>query len=418
MINLEFCEKYKYPLEIRELFRCLLSPIDPLKVRSVILYGSSSFGEIGYCISDEDVKVYSDYDLFIIARGSKDKKYEKGLSQFYNALKQKYPNKFSNISFSYNDVSGLRGIFKKNPDIRFYIRNHSEVIFGEDLRTLIPPVELKEFTPEFKIDLLLGKLWRFMLSIPKEILVGQYISEEYLKKWTYVLCKLYLELIGWILNMEGILLITYREKIDYFLNHSSDLKAAAFFKADKDLLEECYSVKTTGRFLQSPALICSQIISQYLLTRKYLLFCFGSPLSCKESEFSVLKGLPTPDKYLSRRVYNIYLMLSRFRPFQPIHAVKWFSSDKYYLMFDYLYAMLESLYYHLKAEHNKALKISDAARLALEWLLLDKRHVKDLKSDDFSQMWLLLRRLSMEFLCIYFPSSKRRIERLQQTFSL
>lgn len=418
MINLEFCDKYKYPIEIRDLFRNLLVPINPRKVRSVILYGSSAFGEFGYAINDEEVKVYSDYDLFIIARENKDKEYVKDLSQFYNSLKQKYPNKFSNINFSYNDANCLRGIFKKNPDIRFNIRNHSEVIFGEDLRTLIPAVELNEFTPEFKVDSLLGKLWRLMLSIPKEILTGQYISEETLKKWTYILCKLYLELIGWILNMEGILLVTYKEKIDYFLKCFSDLKASAFFKADKDLLEECYSVKTTGRFSQSPIAMCNKIISQYLLTRKYLLFCFGMTESYKEPKFSVLKGLPTPDKYLSRKAYNLYLMLSRFSLFQPIHAVKWFSSDKYYLMFDYLYAMFESIYYYLNAEYNRALEIFDAARLVLERLLLDKRHVKELKSDDFSQMWLLFRRLSMEFLCIYFPSSKRRIERLQQTLSL
>ena len=65
--DLSFAEKYKYPAQVREHFKEVLSNIDGSTVEAVILTGSASRGELSYQITDGGISLYSDYEFLVIA---------------------------------------------------------------------------------------------------------------------------------------------------------------------------------------------------------------------------------------------------------------------------------------------------------------------------------------------------------------
>ena len=79
--NFDFIDRFNYPPSIRNQFRTILDKVNSYlrseRVCSVILYGSTSRGELSYKIRYQDGKIdlFSDYELWVITEKYPSKKH-------------------------------------------------------------------------------------------------------------------------------------------------------------------------------------------------------------------------------------------------------------------------------------------------------------------------------------------------------
>jgi predicted nucleotidyltransferase len=404
MIHLEFCDKYSYPGAVKEVFRTLLSPIDSRKIKSVVLFGSSSVGEMGYSVNDGTLQVYSDYDLLLIATGDKDKAYARELSRFYRSLEKNRPEKFPSVEFIYSNTEGFTKWFRNRPDSMYAIKHAGVTIFGEDATHIIRPVGEDEGGPLFVVDLLLGHFWDIVLSVPGEMLTTGDLSEQDTKRFSYFLCKMYLQLMYWHLKAENVFCLSYREVIDRIKKGSDDLRLWELMTIDVDFLEECYAGKTRLSFSRDPLALYGKICEEQRISKRFLFSYFGIDAKAEGTTFSNVSGIPTPGDSFRRKVYDGYLAMSKVRPFRLKDAIQWFFCNKYYLMFDYLHAGTIAVYYYLHEEHDKARRALEDAHMFLRKIALNRNVLDEMNRGDFPQKWLSLRSMASEFRYTYFPS--------------
>lgn len=227
MINLSFCHRYSYHPKIREQFARILSVMDISKVRSVLLYGSASTGEIGSKLSDGEVELYSDYEFIIVARGLVSKQYKKKLSEHFAELEKLFSdNPLFKLDFTYISARFLRKRWKRTSAIDL---SKAVVVFGEDVRHLIPAFNTVNLHKRLHNEILLWALWRNILFFPVETLHNKTVSEEKHSWCNYILCKNCLQIPLWLLPLEDVSRPSYREKIDYIAEHYHALRASHSF---------------------------------------------------------------------------------------------------------------------------------------------------------------------------------------------
>ena len=400
MINLSFCDRYSYHPKIKEQFARILSVIDISKVRSVLLYGSASMGEIASRLSDGEVELYSDYEFIIVARGLVSKQYGKKLSEHFAELEKVFSNNpLFKLDFSYVSARFLRKRWKRTTAVDL---SKAVVVFGEDLRHLMPAFNMDNLHKKLHNEILLWALWRNILFFPVEILHNKTVSEEKHSWYNYILCKNCLQIPLWLLPLEGVSRPSYREMIDYIAKHYHALGASHFFdEAFTQVLNECYMGKTKLEFRNNSTELYRQVVRYCLAAKRYLLSLHGRPA---DDLFSNSRGIFFIDNYSLRVIYDIYLLISKTDHLDLIKSFRWLSSSKYGLMMDFLFDMNLALLCYLDCRCKESEEHSSLAYERLTKLILSKSLCMADEMALFPDRWVFLRDRFSAFLSMYIPS--------------
>lgn len=400
MINLSFCDRYSYHSQIRKQFTRMLSVMDSSKIRSVLLYGSTSTGEIGVKVSDDGVELYSDYEFVIVARGIVNKKYKKKLSQHFAVLEKEFSdNPLFKIDFSYINARSLRKGLKSISAANW---SNAVVVFGEDVKPLMPAFNPDNLNKQFHNEILLWALWTNILFFPIEILDNKTVSEKKYSWWKYILCKNCLQIPSWLLPLEGVFLTSYKEKINYIDEYYHTLRLSQFFdEAFKKVLNECYSGKTRLEFRNNSVGLYKQVVHYYLAAKRYLLSLYGHPA---DDLFSNSRGVFFIDNYSPRVMYDIYLLIFKADRLDFKKALGWLSGSKYGLMMDFLFDMNLALLFSLDHRDEESKRYAGKACEKLNKLILNKSLYFPDELFSFPETWVFLRNSFAEFLGMYVPS--------------
>lgn len=402
MLNLEFCDRYSYPPRSKELFTEILSVIDSTKVRSVLLYGSNALGEIGVRRSDAGLEIYSDYDLLYIARKKVDRHFRMKLDKHFSRLEKKYGgNPFFHINYRYIDIDTYR---KGLNNISLVTSHDGIVVFGEDLRHLMPEFNRETIDPLLHNERLIWALWRIIAFFPPELLTNRETSSQRKEWWTYAICKETLVIVMWLLPLEDVFISSYRQRKEYIERHYGELRAATFFGKDFiGLTGKCYAEKCGPGVIEDPYDLYNQAIDCFFAARNYMLSLNG--IGGKKLPSDV-RGEFFIDNRVQRVLYDLYLIACKSRRMNMKRAVRWYLASKYGLMFDILLDMNMALSLYLGGQFKESRARLAAADNLFRKLTLNGAFPETLGSLSFWDAWTSLRSAFSEFLSVYIPSSR------------
>lgn len=226
--NLGFCDSYGYPVAVKEHLAEILDQIlyflGANAVRSVILFGSTSRGELSYKISDdEQIDLLSDYEFLIVARERVSKSQTQALSKALrgNRVRWRISNPLFHIEFMLNSTLKF---FVKTPFLRrigaYELFKEGVTLFGDDLLNYQLGGDITADNLDYGNTnaLILERLWWLLFYMPLSIISQQMTSSEE-EIINYLTARSALEILAIFLPNEGMLLPGYRKRVDYFVRH-------------------------------------------------------------------------------------------------------------------------------------------------------------------------------------------------------
>ena len=247
--QLGFCDRYQYPQEVKQHFARIMDQIlDVLmeyKVISVVVFGSTSRGELTYKVEDGKlVDLYSDYEFLIVVQKKPDRESVERLKREFaaNAEEWQISSNLFHIEFMLNSILRFYG---KAPFLRrlaqFELYSTGLVIYGRDL--------LKEYPFGGKITtsnldfgdlngLVVERLWWQLFHLTCDLEKGEVAKPETL---IYFLARNSIELLTIFLPNDGILLSGYQKRLDYFQEHYAGY--SPFQSGFSSFMQACVDVK-------------------------------------------------------------------------------------------------------------------------------------------------------------------------------
>lgn len=336
--NLEFCDNYGYPKEIKKHFEFILKRIDDCwgldNVISIILYGSTSRGELSYTVEDGELELFSDYELEVITENSVSKDKIDKLKKSLGKKAFDIDNPLFHVDISTN--TKLSFWIKTKLDRRiavFETKENGTILYGDNLLDMLPIINLKNLDFGNLNELILIRLWMQLLYLP-EGFIGGNLGEKESRVLKYFLARNALETLTIFLPNEGILLPNYKSRVEYFVQNYAN--NSIFPRGYLKFIKECYTAKKELRFSMSIEEYYKNMLEGYLALIEYLLGIESTSDTInnriKKVNDALLRGKSDflNDNFLSkfrrkRREYRIWRNMLKHNIFK---SIKWLFRDK------------------------------------------------------------------------------------------
>lgn len=202
--NLSSCERFNCPSEVKEYFKEILNLLKSYKAVSLILLGSAVEGKLIYEIKKNKIKVYSDYDMVIIIE-----KYDKRVKKLKESLlKLSYEMRKNSLGFNLDfKLITLKQLSNLPRHTYTYsLKNKGLLIWGKDVKKIIPSVSLNDIDIKEENESLIRVLLYVLYYMPKNIFDKNFeieSEEDSMKEFNFVICKYALQIVPWLLLLEG-----------------------------------------------------------------------------------------------------------------------------------------------------------------------------------------------------------------------
>lgn len=415
--NLDFCKKYGYPDDVKKHFEEILRYINPDKVKSVILTGSTARGELSYRITDGNISLFSDYEFIVIARDSVN-------TSDYNCLKQRYSELQNNISvknplfhidFSYISLNKLKKMQTKL--WTYETKINGITVYGEDVKRYIPEVNLDNIDYNELNEILLWRLWALLLYLPPKWLMVDSCDEESETFYKYALCRNALDLTTWLLPLEGVLIPSFTGRVGHIHSNYESLQSHRIFGYDfPSFLDECLEGKLRINFHSTIDDLYEKTINYFLKADEFLLY--KNNISNNNEMFWQIEKNSSKlftDLRFKRQAYDILLAIKSIKESGLRRSLRWLFYQKYGRVLHLLYRMHLSFLAHLKGDvEDRDYNLAIAEKL-LHKISLKKNNNLDLP---FPKKWLATRRELANFMTEYFIWIKNQKSHVNRVLAL
>lgn len=229
---LDFCDKFGYPRKIKDHFAeigCILASSE--NVVSIIVMGSAARGELGYRTAGDKPVLFSDYEFFVVTKkkfaSDEMRMLRNKLKMFENNISHNNP--LFKIDFSYTTMKKLPGLRKI---VRHYeLKRCGEVIYGPDLIHKMPDITLNNLDYRDLNSIVYKRLLNILSHIPEDLRFER-SDEKKASTFNYVLARNALDITTVFLPYQGILLPTYRERVQYVLDNQESAPFKKHFSCE------------------------------------------------------------------------------------------------------------------------------------------------------------------------------------------
>ena len=399
--NLEFCDVYKYPDEIKEHFIFILNQIcDNFgweNILSIILYGSTARGELSYTIKNGKLDIFSDYELEVIYKNKIPRHRMDNLKKNLQKLSSQIKNPLFHVDITYNTKWSFWLKARLDRRIAIYeTKKNGIILYGENFLKKLPEITLKNLDMGNTNELTLIRLWMQLLFIPKNVIIGNPSKYE-VEILKYFLARNSLEILTIFLPNQGILLPTYKDRVRYFSQKYK--KFSYVFPEDFHVfLNECYNVKKTLHYNLSLKDYYQNMLEGYLCLLEYLLGAekvssdlFERAEKVSEILYSGKKDF-LKDNSLSkyRRIRREFRMWKN-RPFGKLPLI-WLFRDKRPYILGFLLNMHMFLFNELFEKKEKVNFLENANRFMAKFSNINLKIQNDI------QGWSKLRERFIKFM--------------------
>ncbi len=387
--NLEFCNRFGYPAQIRDHFVEILDQIclhlGPENVKLVVLFGSTSRGELTYEVTEESrIELFSDYEFLIVTRRGVPQEKVAELSQSFinNKVRWGISNPLFHIEFMHNSVLKLRAkrlMVRNIPSFELF--ETGIVIYGEDrvwnkYKARITPQNMNMGNTN---ELIIERLWKQLqlLCGTTSAQTGDLQSEHVAKYFT---ARNALEILTIFLPNEGVLLPGYQARYAYFSEHyeNGNPLPPTFHK----FMRECLDAKLHLRVSKSFEYYYKEMLAGFLALTNWL-------IEGKSCEPPVLSDVPSfcrrlittknsifrePILWRCNQVVRDYRVARRLKISRPIQWALWEKRPHALALLLYVHSWM------LAQSQGRNLPdkyLSEAQRLLEQVQLKDRMNVPD-----------------------------------------
>jgi predicted nucleotidyltransferase len=365
-------------------------------VCTFFLIGSAARGELSI-LQDEsgEVELFSDYEFVIVTTKKISRQSGKIFQNQLLSLEKQIgnPNPLFHIDVIFRERSRLSAL---PPTLFVYeFKQNGINLGGPDVRHEIPEVTISNLDLRNTNEILFKRLWAILLHLPRRFLLGGTSTAE--RRVTgYILSRNALDLTTVLLPQEGILLPTYRQRVERLKTCYPELPFASVYGSELPLfLETCLLKRLDLDFTNI------DLDSWYAQTIKYLELAIhyaALKAGCTGSLLPNCSGRIFNEWPISRgEWYNLArLALQHLR---NQHAVyRWLMLSKKGWLTLGLLSMHNALIAWQKgdsAEADASLQVSGAALNKLTLIDIN------LMPESFPIRWLSLREVWADFWCEY-----------------
>lgn len=384
----DFCLKFHYPEEIQALLKKIAEILDKESMVLAVALGSLSRGELSYRIKSKRLELFSDIDLLAVTKGTISTEEQVVLKKRLKDLKKEfYPTTpLFDIGIEFFSLQDIQRLPLK---VRFYeLRESGEVLFGPDIRGIIPEFDINKLDRQDTNNIILRRLFSILLYFPKELLDSKKIdlTEDVFK---YSLARNALDIATVLLFQKGIFLCTYKKRVEYIVKEPGNF-INDFDQDMPDFLVRCLRVKLGMDFSQSSITLFADALKYFRMLLVYTLRNNGVNLGTARSPSALIKksridifgesGITGVKFNFILKSPNVNLLQKRLRAL----SYSFLGGITFFLL-----SMNEAAYLFLKAD-RQCLNVLDDAWWALMRLgILSGRESFPL---DFGNKFLILRK--------------------------
>lgn len=304
--NLGFCDRYGYPGTVKQHLTEMLDQIARVlgmdAVRSVILFGSTSRGELSYVVRDDgQIDLLSDYEFVIVTR-------RRPAGGQYSALKEAFDSNKArwgirsplfHIEFLLNSTVRFA---TKTPLVRrigtYELFEEGVTLFGDNLlgHPLGGRITAENLDYGNTNGLILERLWWLLFYMPRSATSHQmaFAEEEIIN---YLTARSALEILAIFLPHEGVLVSGYTRRVEWLTRHYPE--GAYFDDSFHEYVSNCLDHKLNLGAHDSFVNNYRHLLEGYLSLLSYL-------LSDKKPHPTPIEALPLVCDQLVRTEKNLF----------------------------------------------------------------------------------------------------------------
>jgi len=391
--NLSFCKKLGYPKQLEGLIgRIAETIVEALDPASIILFGSTSRNEISCLIDNDHVDLLSDIEMIVVAENKR-----RIPAQLYTQLSSiekniNMKNPLFHIDFG---LATPRQLETAGHTIRtFDIKKEGKIIYGQNLLNVLPDVTAKTLDKSRTRELVLIRLANQLFYIPRRVVLGT-PSEYESMFFRYVSARNILDIPTILLALNGTMLATYKDRVD-FVRECFDLVKGAEIMQDSFVrhLEIALNIKRAPNLNVNPMEVYEWLIMDY----ERLLQCLcDSPLIEREDicdmilrhGLTFLKG----KRKWKWKSYEALIAVKAFLNSRQQISLRWLWLKKREVCVCFLVCMHSSLLSYLSGDKKHSTEKLVMAMHFQDLLAIDGGLPQKIITDQkFAETWLGMRR--------------------------
>lgn len=390
------CQKHGYPDAVRSLLHDVTTAVLVPGIRSVVLSGSGSRGELVYSESPSGMRWFSDLELTVVADSLPAQEVAR-IEERIAKLEQRQLSIGARTFHIDLDFASYETWQRPRQNFQAWeTRQTGWILFGEDVRDLIRV----EVDSRSCIQSSLNRLWHLLLYLPEGVLRGR-PSEADREVFHYVLNRATLDFPLWLLLEEGKLVAGFANRLRFLEEHCNELSTSDFeIRELIDLVREAAHERGTLGEKRSLANHYDLVLRWYVLMLRRSLGRAEIEKSNLPQALSQEHARIYPAIGLRRSVWELRLALEIAAGGKPVSALRWFAATKQVKITAFLWAM-----------HQAAQKIlAEDAAAAPPWLQTAAAQMQELwpkdcpvtEDGDFADTWVELRRRFFDFVVQYY----------------
>jgi len=413
--NLQFCEEYGYPSEIKKhfggIFSCFIFP----GVLSIRLIGSASKGELSFIQKNNTLEIFSDYEFIIITDGKVSRQEKLRLIQKCRMIEKSISSgsRLFHIDFSFIPYSRLKRL--SHTLWTYEAKVAGITVYGSDLTDSFPDISVDTLNYEELNEVLVWRLWSLLMYMPKELMHGTILRDSE-RVYKYVISKNSLDLTTWLLPLEGVLIPSFRGRVRYIHDNYQKLKCSKIMgEGFPEFLTSCLKGKMRLEFDFPLLNFYTASLDYFVKASRFLLECNGIKNTGKDSFRIIEQQQSRLFRTLTFRqiVYELLVVLRSHDRAKRPGSMKLFFTQKQGIILHLLYRMHLSLLAFKNGNQQATESHLAIAIDILRKIYLNHNKIQNVVSLEFPQKWILLRECVVELMMFYFSWIRQQRHHLE-----
>ncbi|HEY0021107.1 MAG TPA: hypothetical protein VGC13_32695 [Longimicrobium sp.] len=325
------CREHGYPPEVRALLDEAVGIVAPLGPLSVLLHGSASRGELTWWRDEAGrVQLGSDLEMYVVGRGPADPGAWAGAARALAAVEERVNREGPRLF--HLDVGWVtRDWFRRHPrTFRCWdTRETGRTLLGADVRDELPALDAGSIDLRQLNEVPIHRLWEMAFRVPAAVVRGGGTAGE-VQTARYTWARQALDLTTWLLPHAGVMVPTFRRRVQAWHAAVTRPPLAAYFAPDSaGLLEACLEGKLHLRFRHAPAELHARVLDAFRAGLRMLLgLSPGAPDAAIGQAVLAQGAAHWHGEPPRRRVYEAFLLLRGGAVLRPGVALPWWLRRK------------------------------------------------------------------------------------------
>lgn len=325
------CREHGYPPEVQAVLQRVIDLLQPLEPLSVFLHGSTARGELSWWREpDGRVRIASDVEAYVVGEGpfpaEGKERAEEGFRVLADEVNAGGPALF-HVDVAFTTPARLAG---HDRTFRCWdTRETGRALAGRDARGWLPELGVGDLDLRQLNEVPIHRLWEMVFRAPRAVVEGRAGAADE-QAFSYVCARQALDLTTWLLPHLGVLVPTFRRRVDAWGRELAHPPLAKYFPPHSAaFLAECLKGKLRQEFDRPGAALHAEVLEHFRAALRLLLALDPAADDAEVARAMLRQGRRhwhgEPPR---RRLFEAYLLVRDRRLLHPVRSARWWALQK------------------------------------------------------------------------------------------